>query len=595
MLDNMIGTSIIAKHSVISEREKAILLKEEWHYIDTIYMSDSISVFASTYRGYPICKWENEDNIFILEGCIYNKADDTLYSEIEDITKSGQVNQNNLLRFIESSDGDYIVYIINKLTKDVIVFNDILGGVPVYYIVDRGRLAISRSYSLLCSLEEKIEWDKQSLVEFIALSYNLGSNTFLPNIKRMKPAQCVVYNYNKDTTLYSLEIIDVYKETFEKINPYKTKKEAVKDLAKLFDQACRSRVEYAQHKGYKIINTLSGGFDSRTILGGIEKCTSDYTNLTYEYNRDESVVAKKVLDVIGSKSNYLKMSFRNEPKLKNPRYTYNTDGKINIYTNSVCYNDVLQVKKTLGSEPIFYFGGFGGEFIRHPYYDRKLSAKKYGDFIKPSYKTIASILNVRHIDAINHFNDTYLESRVGQQKDNFYLWLYNEYYQNLVRCSGEDRTRMFFYTVQPMMAKDFIMAIRHRVPLHWAGFEFYVDFLNELDLRLSSIEVYGKDLSFMKKENLSRLDSKERIKASLTWVKYLLNKFPFYEKCKTYNQAVDYTYVKDLLAQAPNKDLFNNDKLESNYKYLPPFVQYRIVGILQYLSTVETKNVKNNY
>ena len=41
-------------------------------------------------------------------------------------------------------------------------------------------------------------------------------------------------------------------------------------------------MQYAIKNDYTIVNTMSGGFDSRTILGGIEKYieNKNYTNIT---------------------------------------------------------------------------------------------------------------------------------------------------------------------------------------------------------------------------------------------------------------------------------------------------------------------------
>ena len=314
----MIGTTLILGENA-SKANKIDVLKEPWHLYKSVINSEIISLSYTYYDGYPIEQWQYREYLIQIEGAIYNLDVENIKERLNAIIDA-DFSRQGMLNFIESADGDFCVYFINKTNNRVVVFNDILGGLPIFYSVEGNRVIISRQYGLiLANLKEK-NWDSQSLAEFLSFSHNLRRRTFSRNIYKVEPASYIDANYNGDI---SINYSNLYVEDFAVKDRYKSKNEAAAELAKLFLESCKNRVNFAIRNGYKIVNTMSGGFDSRTVMGGVEKFVNQYVNITYQYLQDESSIAKQVLEAVDSKSTYYKFDFKNEPNFlklanKNP-------------------------------------------------------------------------------------------------------------------------------------------------------------------------------------------------------------------------------------------------------------------------------------
>lgn len=580
----MIGTTYIYKNHV-NEEKLHLLTKEPWHELSIAHKTEYGIFCYSHYKGYFIETWNHLDYIIVKEGAIYNINDEEIKNYLNNIAESitNPVHCKQLIKdFILKADGEFGISFYNKETQSLLFFNDILGGLPFYYTSNDGIACLSRSFSFILGQLPNKGWNNNNIAEFLSLGYNLRERTLSSVVFKTKPATLLYFDTKNDPKL-NVEVI--YKDDFKIANRYESKQEAVNDLVKLFLEGCASRVQYSERNGYDIVNTMSGGFDSRTVLGGIEKSNVKYINLTYEYIQDESQIARGIVDAVESKSEYLKLSFKNNPDLYNTNYVLNTDGRVNVFTNSVCYNDMLAVRKHFGDKRIMYFGGFGGEYIRHPRYPDFISFEKSFCsqtntlFFTPkicdsNYESISK----------NIINDFDVESL---SKDVLFKDLYNEYYQNLVRCSGEDRTRMFYYTVQPMMSKDFILAVRHRLPLNWTGFSFYGKFLKTLDKRLLDVPIYGKSDTFLSESGLKREDIRRHWFMSIkNTVRYFLNKYTKYEY-RIQKEYIPYEKLKPYIKQLSNLSLFNEEFIDNNYKYFDKTLQYTLLDIVLYIIEIE--------
>ena len=562
-------------------------LKEDWHFHKTITQTNNLQVTYNGYQGYPINHWRYKDTIIIIEGIIFNWEDNELRSNLNRIVDN-DYNNDDICNLIKDADGDFIVYIINEDKNSIFVFNDILGGLPLFYAQEGNTCFISREYScIITNLKDK-HWNSNNIAEFLKRGYNLRDRTFSQAVHKLEPASLIKVEFSNKIHLRCEQL---YRDDFSLKDKYLSKEEAIKDLANLFIESCRRRVQYAIKHSYKIVNTMSGGFDSRTVAGGIEKFTSDYINVTYEYNRDESTIAKQVLHAINSKSEYIKLNFKNNPDLYDTRLTLNTDGRINAYTNSVCYHDMLCVRKHFGKQNILYFGGFGGEFLRHPLYETILPFDEIGLSFFPTLKLLSQVCNTSPRDLRAMFDATFKNR--GENRESKYKDLYNENYQNLVRCSGEDRTRMFYFTVQPLMGKDFIMAIRHKVPLSWVGFSFYKNFLKEIDERLITVDIYGQSSNYLSNVNLRKIDCRKvLINKYLAPFKWLYNYCTDGMRANIIENTIDYRLIEQYLTYIDSLGLFNKNIISSNYNSLSKNFKYSLIGIITYISEVKCRTQK---
>lgn len=509
----MIGFNILKSHtSDYILKESDCLKKEEWHRVSKLFelkgISYSTGVISSQYDGYPVSKWDNEDAFILVEGIIYNQSDEWVKSSLADLSRD--FNKSLLSHFVRDTDGDYVICIVNKKNSSILVFNDELGGLPFNYKTSDDSFVAGRNLTWITEMGGA-EISRENVAELLLFNYNNGSRTPFANISCLTPAQYIICSETSDKLHF--EIGNTVEVSFELCNPYKTKEEAINDLKKLYLEGCRNRCEYAKTHGYKIINTMSGGYDSRTVLGGIEAYIQDgsYTNLTYEYKQDESIVARKVLNALNSKSEFVKLKFDNKSDYCDREHSIKTEGKIATYINSICYNDLnYSHDNYVKGEKVLYFGGFGGEFLRHPLFNSIYNAYNISYKYRPSLQEAVSISNADYLKTREMIAGTFKKTK-GEA---FCKEFYDEYYRRYVRCSGEDRDRMFAFNVQPLMCKYFILAIRNRVPLKWVGYEFHTAFLKALNPALVSVELFGGRPNIFSNSSLKKEDLKNK---SILW------------------------------------------------------------------------------
>ena len=102
--------------------------------INNIYSNKDVKIISVEYEKYPIKIIKNESYIAVLEGIIYNYEDQLIESFLENINLSlfGS-NKQIINKFIDKADGEFIIYIYFKKEKRIIIVNDRLGRLPLYY------------------------------------------------------------------------------------------------------------------------------------------------------------------------------------------------------------------------------------------------------------------------------------------------------------------------------------------------------------------------------------------------------------------------------------------------------------------------------
>lgn len=579
----MIGTSVAISPRIIDFN---ILLKEPWHKLNCIHNYKKTCIGYSYYESYFIKSWNYKDNIIIYEGCIYNLSQDNIQNDINKIAESKE-KRELISEFVKKSEGDYLITIYNRTRSSFTIFNDILGGMAAHYYSSDSTFLFSRSLSFIAINIPHLEISRVNLIEFTTIGFNICDHTIFNGVKKLEPSSCIIMETFGEKI--SVKVSKTTPQDFSLKNKYKNKEEAAIQLADIFTNSVKRRIEFAQEHSYEIVNSMSGGFDSRTILGGIEKFTHTYTNLTYEYKQDESAIARKVLKHIHSKSNYIKLSFKNTPHLEDSQLTLETDGKIECYTNSVCYNDLKFAKENpLIDKRVLFFGGFGGEYLRHPYPRFLLPPKDWFYLFNPSIKLTSNVFFSTTEEVTNNLHNCIKDvSKKG--KSALAKFLYNEYYQNLVRCSGEERIRLFFWTIHPMMSNDFILAIRNRVPLKWVGFHLYKKFLKEIDSRLTEVELMGNS------GQLFRIDSDQLLKKHdakmnyniRTYLRVLRRKYTQHEINLVKRSDVDLSLIEFFYNNLHDCSFINFDYIKNNYCALGKQFHLRLLTVLEYLYEIQ--------
>jgi asparagine synthase (glutamine-hydrolysing) len=229
--------------------------------------SANLFMTVTSYPEYPFETIETDDHIFHIEGRIYGKTRGALTSELSALSTAlfgtGEW-KNTLLRWVLSSDGEFLITIIEKRTESVFLLNDALGRLPTYYRRDANEIAVSRELGFIQRLIPQPELDRLALAQYLLFRYTFGQRTLLKGVQRLPPFSLVHLRPRRQDIRvfqYSEHNLDVKHDSRTTVG------EHARELARLFTEACRSRALAGSH----CIVGLSGGLDSRSVAAGLCK------------------------------------------------------------------------------------------------------------------------------------------------------------------------------------------------------------------------------------------------------------------------------------------------------------------------------------
>lgn len=157
-------------------------------------------------------------------------------------------------------NGAFIIAILDKKQKKLIITNDRFGLYPLYYTNQRSPFIFAPEIKgILCdhTIEKKLDFT--ALAQYMRFQHLLGKRTFFENIEFLPYASLLVYDLER-----SEYIIRPY-WSFSEIEycPKISLDEAVEETGRLL----RCSVKRLSGDEYRPGVFLSGGMDSRTILG----------------------------------------------------------------------------------------------------------------------------------------------------------------------------------------------------------------------------------------------------------------------------------------------------------------------------------------
>ena len=194
--------------------------------------------------------------------------------------------------FIHDLEGVFVLVIWSRARQELIVANDRFGLYPTYYANYDGKLVFAPEMKgILCDPGFRKELNLTALAEYMRFQHLLGDKTFFENIQLLPGASLLTY----DLSTASCSIKPYW--TFDDI-PYRPDvsfDEAVEEAGRLLRRA----VQRLSGDTYRPGVYLSGGLDSRTILGLIER--RPVVSLTYGMRNCRDVYyARRIARAVGS-------------------------------------------------------------------------------------------------------------------------------------------------------------------------------------------------------------------------------------------------------------------------------------------------------
>jgi asparagine synthase (glutamine-hydrolysing) len=188
--------------------------------------------------------------------------------------------------------GAFVIAIYEKEFNKILIFNDRFGLYPLFYSCRDGKLIFAPEMKgILCEQDFPRKIDLVALAQYIRFQHLFGERTFFEDLQFLPPASILTY----EVASGSCAIKSYWSLNDIPYNPDVSFDEAVEETASLLNSSVKSLSSDTFRTGVY----LSGGLDSRTILGLIDR--RPISTLTYGVQNCRDVhYAKRIAKVAGS-------------------------------------------------------------------------------------------------------------------------------------------------------------------------------------------------------------------------------------------------------------------------------------------------------
>ncbi len=194
--------------------------------------------------------------------------------------------------FVSKLKGVFIIAIYDQESNRILIFNDRFGIYPLFYSCRGGRLIFAPEMKgILCDEYFPRKLDLTALAQYVRFQLLLGDRTFFEEIQLLPCASILIYELASGS--YSVNSYWSFADI--PYNPEVSFEEAVEETAMILSRA----VNRLSGDVYRPGVYLSGGLDSRTILGMIER--RPIVSLTYGTADCRDVIyAGRIAKAVGS-------------------------------------------------------------------------------------------------------------------------------------------------------------------------------------------------------------------------------------------------------------------------------------------------------
>jgi asparagine synthase (glutamine-hydrolysing) len=448
------------------------------------------SLYATVYSTYPSRVVEDPVFMIHLEGYLYHIDETALDAELTRLARilfasDGQVAQP-LEQWLLSADGDFLIVVRHKQTGEVAVVNDILGRLPAYYSIHRGRLVLSRDLRLVAWLAQETTMDLMAIAQYLLLGFTLGARTWFEHVHTLQPATVVKARPDK----LSWEVMPVHDFNLDGTeHAGKGHGENARQLAVRFREACRNRSRWC---GGPVVS-LSGGLDSRAVAAGFWKegipfATATFLDHRYS-NQLDFDIAREVALVLGVEWHGCRLS---APRGDDLTQLLALKHGLNNLRMSCLLPFFRSLRERFGTNILYLTGDGGGDTLGDstPYRNTP-TLDSLIDYLIERYQvfSVADVAALTRVDPdelkmeLVRLLASYPEVSLAAKYKHFFclevaLRMYHQ---------GEDRNRHYFWSSTPFYAIDFFAYALNCSDASKRGYRLYRDFLAELHPDLHKI------------------------------------------------------------------------------------------------------------
>ena len=229
--------------------------------------------------------------VFILGDPIIN--DKINFSLIIDKIEKNQFSNS----FIKNIDGEFLIIIVGS-NKSVEIINDRFSSIPIFYSLENKKFRASINFLTLFRKIKNKKLNHNKFLEFLYFQRIHGEDTYESSIKSLNSATKIKFDQGiVNQTKYWYQ--SYKKDYYLSIDDYS------KILSDLIYKSIDSKISDIDiNENFGLF--LSGGMDSRTVLGSFKKKRPTAFTLGFS-EFGEYRVSKKITKIISNKHNLIKL------------------------------------------------------------------------------------------------------------------------------------------------------------------------------------------------------------------------------------------------------------------------------------------------
>jgi len=464
-------------------------------------------LLKKTKENYPVHIANHHNYTLIVEGKIYG-VDMLSDKDFIRYTKALLFNKKkeDSLNYIRNLDGEFVIYLIDKLTRKMVIVNDYLGRLPVYYIQD-GYFILGRDISVIQKISKGLEFNKSGVYQFMRLGYPLGDKTLYKNLFRLPPSSFIEIDARLPASQRNISIKNQPISLKELQRSGVKMKNPEEQLYELFKSAMKIRLRSNEN----IMLSLSGGLDSRIILGEIEK---ENNKIAYESFYYENSIIKSDLAIVRKLCDHYKKQFGlTELEEWSPEY-FNELIDIKSGMNYLGMAFIIPFLKQMSLNYNLMLTGDGGDktlpylfagmnFFKHDITElilnrNEVTSQEVCEQIFHSDSNRSEDEIRAHINGYNEEEPefTYKRFLVFERTKN---WLFE----------GEDRNRNYIWSTSPFYNPEFFRAVHSIDESCKKNYRLYKSFTALIDLQLNKIPNANWGFPINNKRKLNYLLAKQ--------------------------------------------------------------------------------------
>jgi asparagine synthase (glutamine-hydrolysing) len=455
----MAGLNIVkTNNGLLNKKSELSNLLDTLNYLDTYssfvhLFNDDIFIGWNKYDEYPIVSFNSGDFEFIIEGKIYNKKEAELKKELIQLVHN--FSEALLKNWILNADGDFIIAIYDNKSNKLLIFNDLLGKIPIYYQISDNKIILSKNFHFITQLENNCSLDKIWMSEFLLLDFAPGSRTPYENIKQLSPCSLIIAERN------GIVKKNIYEFNFQNRDPKNLGfKEIINNLSDLFSEACINR----SNSGNLNLLALSGGLDSRAIAACMIKNKISFQAVTMisrsEMEKKEVETAKIISDKFNFKWDLLKIE---PPKGKDIITHLKLKEGMSYLGTAFLISFYKQIEQNYGRKVDLITGEKNDKIV----FTLDNPIKKCSSLDELAVYLLADLSIGVFIDDIESLIDIKKDEILDDIVNRLRSYPENDFSQKYIHFraieksqklafQSEDRHRKFFWSISPLTAAPFI-------------------------------------------------------------------------------------------------------------------------------------------